>query len=273
MNLKLKKGLRLNIAGALPEDARPEKLASNLCAIVPDDFPGFTPKLCVKEGDKVCAGTPILYNKNDETLKITSPLNGTVKAVVRGERRKILRVEIEAGEADVKAPDFGQTDVRALLAESGLLALMRQRPFDIVPDTKAEVRDIFVTAYDPAPLAVSPMVFNGIFAADDYKAGVTALAKLTKGKVYICHGPEWSLGSIAGAEMVAVEGPFPAGNPGVQIANIAPIDKGDTVWTLDLPTLGRIGRLAAKKELCFDTIVALVGPEVAKPSQIGRAHV
>lgn len=266
MNLKLKKGLTLNIAGALPQDARLQKVNTSLCAIVPDDFPGFIPKLCVKEGDAVNIGTPILYNKADEALKITSPIAGTVKAIVRGERRKILRIEIEAGPTQAPKPAFEKNDTIGMLAQSGLLALLRQRPFDIVVDTHTTVRDIFITAYDPAPLAPSPVVFDAIFTADDYRAGVAALAKLTEGKVYLCHGADWKAGNIAGAEMVTVQGPFPAGNAGVQIANIAPVNKGETVWTLDLPTLGRIGRLTGKGELCWDTIVAVTGPEVAKPA-------
>jgi len=272
MNLKLKKGLKLNIAGGLPQNSTPENEEPAVCAVMPDDFPGFIPKLCVKEGDTVAAGSPLLYNKTDETVKICSPIPGKVRAVIRGERRKILRVEIEAGQTAASKPQFARdksaNGIRKMLAESGLLALMRQRPYDIVPRSDATVRDIFITAYDPAPLAISPVVFDNIFTPADYAAGVALLAKVSEGKVYLSHGPEWSYGDIAGAEMVEVTGPFPAGNAGVQIANIAPINKGETVWTLDLATLGRIGRLAASGELCTDTMVAVTGPEISRPSLV-----
>ena len=133
MNLKLKKGLKLNIAGGLPQDCRPVKVIPAVYAIVPDDFPGFIPKLCVKEGDSVALGTPLLYNKTDESVKICSPVAGTVKAIVRGERRKILRVEVETSSDAETTAEVQDDDVRKILAENGVLALMRQRPYDIVP--------------------------------------------------------------------------------------------------------------------------------------------
>ncbi len=216
MKLKLKRGLKLNIAGGLPANVHAEEKNVGLCAIIPDDFPGFVPKVCVRDGDAVAAGTPLLFDKRNPEVKIVSPVNGRVRAVVRGERRKIMRVELEVGETSAPAVTFSQvTDedsARKLLAESGLLALMRQRPYDIVPAPYDTVRDIFITALDTAPLAPSAAVFSALFDKQDYEAGVALLKRITKGKVYLSHGSDWAAGDIKGAEMVEVEGPHPAGN-------------------------------------------------------------
>lgn len=274
MNLKLKKGLRLNIAGKLDDShSKPVDVEAPLCAIVPDDYEGFVPKLSVKEGDIVAVGTALFYDKNHPELKLVSPVAGRVKAVVRGERRKILRVEVEAdASAGAKAPSFAKaTDAasaRTLLAESGLMALMRRRPYAIVPDPADKVRDIFVTAIDTAPLAAPMAAFSSIFSKEDYEAGVALLAKITDGAVYVSHAADWTLGNLRGATMVTVEGPHPAGNAGVQAANIKPVNKGEVIWTLDLPTLGRIGRLARTGTVEPRTLVAVVGPEVARPALV-----
>lgn len=274
MNLKLKKGVSLNIAGAVPQGKMtPTVVKASESAIVPDDFEGFIPKLAVKEGDAVAVGTPLLYEKNHPEMKLVAPLAGRVRAVVRGDRRKIMRVVVEAdSSADATAPVWpkatDEASARALLAQSGLMAMMRRRPYAVVPEPNDVVRDIFVTAMDLAPLAVSPAVFSAIFSKEDYEAGVKVLSLITKGKIYLSHGSDWNLGDIRGAEMVAVEGPYPASNAGVQAANIRPVNKGEVIWTLDLPTLGRIGRLASKGELETRTIVAVTGPEVASPALV-----
>ncbi len=268
MKLKLKKGLDLKLAGGITDNTVRD-VDVKLFAVIPDDFPGFKPKVDVKEGDAVIAGAPIMHDKNNEDVKLVAPVAGTVKAVVRGERRKVERIVIEAnGEIASRRFDVPASmtadDAMRLLAESGLLAEMRQRPYDIVPSPAVAPRDIFVTAIDSAPLAASPEL--GV--ADSAKAieqGVRLLSAVCKGKIYISVRPDSKLPAIAGAERVEVTGSHPAGNAGVQAANIAPVNKGETIWTLDIVTLARIGRLASEGSRDFDTIVAVTGPEVDRP--------
>lgn len=274
MKLTFRKGLNLNnIEGAIDGDVTPIELAAALCAVVPDDFPGFLPKPAVKEGDEVACGSPLLFDKALPEVKIVSPVSGRVKAVVRGERRKILRVEVEAASVDVAAPSFvtpkNEAEARQFLAESGLLALMRQRPYDIVPNSADVVRDIFVTAIDNAPLAsYAATLGTTIFGKDDFEAGVAVLSLVTKGKVYVATDKSWTFGDLRGAEMLEVEGIYPSGNVSVQIAAVAPVDKGETVWTLDAETLARIGRVAKSGKFDASTIVAITGPEVATPTLV-----
>lgn len=268
MKLKLKKGLDLKIAGKIT-DMAPRQADVNLFAVTPDDFPGIKPKVDVKEGDAVIAGTPIMHDKNHETVKLVAPVSGTVKSVVRGERRKVIRVEIEKDGRDaIRQFDIAtvssREDAMRLLAESGLLAEIRQRPYDIVPSPEVSPRDIFVTAIDSAPLAISPelAVEN---KTQQIQAAVDFLGKVTDGKIYISVRPESLLPDFKGAVRVEVSGAHPAGNAGVQAANIAPVNKGETIWTLDITTLARIGELVTTGKRDFSTSVAVTGPEVAQP--------
>ena len=157
INLSLKKGLDLKIAGGIADSVLHQVKVGN-CAIIPDDFHGFQPKPEVHEGDIVKAGTPLLRDKTFENVKIVSPVAGMVKAIVRGERRKIERVIVEAsGAGDTVVFDSAVARTREeavdLLSRSGLLVMIRQRPYDIVPRPDVVPRDIFVTAIDSAPLA------------------------------------------------------------------------------------------------------------------------
>lgn len=273
LNLRIKKGLDIKIAGAIASSETVVKVSPKTVAVVPDDFPGFTPKVEVKDGDNVTVGQPLLHDKHDEQIKLVAPVSGTVKGVVRGERRKIERVVIEpaadtATQSDVEIPQLSTAEeVAKFLKNKGLWAMIRQRPYDIVPSAMAKPRDIFVTAIDSAPLAINPAEF---IAADKeaLAKGVELLQMLTKGKVYVSRRHNSALSDIEGAEMVDIEGPHPAGNVGVQIANISPINKGETIWTLDAMTLWRIGRAALTGVVPTEAYVAVVGSEIAKPQVV-----
>lgn len=271
MNLKLKKGLDLPLAGAISPGTPIRTVESVTCAVIPDDYPGFAPKLDVAEGDRVEIGTPLLHDKLHPALRLVSPVSGKVKAIVRGDRRKILRVVIENDRRHESATFDTAAPLIELLGHSGLLAMMRRRPFDTVPDPGMTVRDIFVTALDTAPLALSPAATLGADAPAALAAAVKALATLTTGHIYISHSPDWPHGDIPGATMVKVEGPHPAGNVGVQIANIAPVNKGDNLLTLDIVTLYRTGRLLLTGTLDMTTTVAVTGPEISHPAAVQTA--
>lgn len=269
IGIKVKKGLDLHIAGALAEGATPSVCQVSAVALVPDDFIGIIPKMELREGDAVEAGQPLFHSKTDEALKIVSPVSGTLKAVVRGERRKILRVEVEVGAGIARKFNVDgalqQADkARELLLSSGLWAMMRQRPYDIVPAAAADFRDIFVAGFDNAPLAWNPVKFDSA-VVKDLEAGVKLLKLLTKGDVYVSREAAMQLPDLKEAVMVDVAGPYPASNVGTVIANVKPVNKGETVGCLNLDTLRRIGHLALTGELDCTTTVAVTGSEVKEP--------
>lgn len=265
-HIKIKKGLDIPLQGkasGTPVDDR----ESELFAITPDDFPGCTWKAVVKAGDSVAHGSPLLIDKASGTITLTSPVDGTVKEIHRGERRKIEFVSVEKGVCTDKA-DFNTStereQIRTTLQASGMWAMMRQRPFDIVPEAESTPRDIFVTAFDSAPLA--PAILEDSLAPYLEK-GLEILKRLTDGYVYLGVRAGSGITSRV-AEVYEFEGPHPAGNVGTQIAAINPVNKGETVWTLDAETAARIGKLYTDGNLDFSTVVAITGPEAKSPHSV-----
>lgn len=265
-SIRIKKGLDIPLEGAA--SGTPVELqGATTFAVVPDDFPGYVWKARVKAGDTVKAGEPLLADKETGEVALVSPVAGEVKEIRRGERRKIMAVVVERkgdGEIrhEIKAGD--RDSLRAVLKASGLWAMIRQRPYDIVADPVAEPRDIFVTSFDSAPLAGPAMPRH---LQKWLEKGLETLAALTSGKVWLSVRPDSGVTSKA-AEVVTVMGPHPAGNVGVQIANINPVNKGETVWALDAATAARIGRLAAEGIADFTTEVAVTGPALENPASV-----
>ena len=269
-NIKLKKGFDLNLQGRVTSNAILKAPKSTLYAVVPDDFEGIIPRMEVKEGDHVEAGAPLFHDKTHEDIKVVSPVAGLVKEVRRGERRKIEAVVIDPNNEGQRLMHDTKQDVKTLLLESGLWAMMRQRPYDVVPNPDVRPRDIFVTCFDSAPLA--PNLIAMVQDKADYlAAGVKALKQLTDGDVYLGFRPGEEM-NVEGAIVNTFEGPHPAGNAGVQIANTKPVNKGEVVWTMDVVTLSRIGELAKTGFVSFDTVVAVSGEGIKEPRLVSAAR-
>lgn len=259
-SIQIKKGLNIPLAGAASKEVSVDK-KTILFGISPADFPGYTWKAAVKPEDTVKVGSPLLFAKEDEFICLTSPVSGKVKEIRRGERRRIEFVSVESDAKLEISPDLGNiADHLELLKRSGLFAMIRQRPFDIVPG-KEMPRDIFVSAFDTAPLA--PEILSSL-DKKKIEEGLGFLQKFTNGKVYLSIPKDSQLTSKV-AEVVKFNTLHPAGNAGVQAANIKPVNKGEVIWTLDVVTAERIGRLVSDKKLSFETQVAITGPEALNP--------
>lgn len=270
--IKLTKGLDINLKGK-PEEKKFEAAKSDYFVMVPDNFYGLTPKVVVKEGDKVLAGTPLMFDKNHPEVKFVSPFSGEVTAVERGERRKVLGITVRK-DADNTYVEFGKKEVSKLTAEEvketllngGVWPFITQRPYAIIADPTVAPRDIFVTAFDSAPLAPDfEYVAKGEQAA--IQAALDALKKLTKGKVYVGMRPGSSV-KLQGVEIVTVEGPHPAGNAGIQAHHIKPVNKGETIWTVSAFDLIIMGRLFTKGVADFERVIAVTGSEIANPGYV-----
>ena len=261
--IKLKKGYNLNLKGGITDASIVDAPLAQSYAIVPDDFSGIVPRLEKKEGEHVAAGEAVYHDKANEAIKVCSPVCGTVKEVRRGERRKIEAIIIEPdGGNDCAAIDT--SDAKSALLNSGLWALLRQRPYDVVPSPDVTPRDIFITCFDSAPLAADWKLFTD-GNAEIIKKGIQALKSLTSGDVYLGCCP----GNVIDSDHTVVfDGPHPAGNAGIQAANIRPVNKGEVVWTTDIITVMRIGKLMSTGKVDFSTIVAVTGEKATKPQLV-----
>lgn len=265
--IKLRRGYDLPLKGSAPAGAGTH-IAPAEVAICPDDFPGFTPKPAVREGDHVNVGSPLLFDKLHPSVCLSSPVSGTVKAIVRGSRRKIERVTVTpdgSREADTFSVGHTSAEATQALGTSGLWAWMRQLPYGIVPDMEVAPRDIFITAFDSAPLA--PDIADGLDPRH-LQAGVELLGRFTTGHIYIGVRQGSAFPELKGAQTVCFAGPHPAGLASVQANHIAPVNKGDTVWLLDAVTLAKMGQLALTGKPDFTTTVAITGPELSQPATV-----
>ncbi len=271
--IDLKKGLDIPISGAAALEAK-KTIVPDTVAIKPTDFKGLSPRLLVKEGDKVLAGSPVLADKQHQDILLTSPVSGTVAEIVRGEKRKLLAVLVKADGSN-EAVDFGAKDssgmkaeeVKETLLKSGLWPFIIQRPYGIIADPALTPKAIFVSAFSTAPLAAdAEFAFKDEVAA--IQAGVTAVSKLAK--VHVCVNSEASaFARLTDATVHMVNGrKHPAGNVGVQISHISPIKKGETVWTLSLLALAAIGKLFKTGRIDLTRKVAVTGPVVKDASYV-----
>lgn len=271
--IKIKKGLDIKLAG-LPEKKLHTLSSLSSYGIKPTNFPGITPKVVSKIGTEVKAGSTLFYDKYNPDVVFSSPVSGKVAAIHRGERRRILEFVIEPdgkNESEVfkkeNPENLSKEEIKENILKSGCWPFIRQRPFNITANPNIAPRDIFITSFDSAPLAAD---YNYI-VKDDFSAfqtGVNALKKLTEGNVYLgIKAGETAnpFSNTANVEKYEFSGPHPAGNVGVQINKIKPINKGEVVWTLSAADVIIIGRLFETGTYNPERIIALGGSEIKHP--------
>ena len=276
-NIYLKKGLDLPINGTAAQNTK-KVIVPDVVAVKPTDFRGLVPKLLVREGDKVLAGTPVLADKMSQNILFASPVSGTVAEVVRGEKRKLLEVRIKA-DADQEYVDFGVRKVSSLSAEqikeailaAGLWPALTQRPYGILANPETKPKAIFVSAFSTAPLAA-----NNEYALNDQfghiQAGIDALGKMAGCKVNVCvndaNASATPFAKLQNVVLHTVSGKHPAGNVGVQIHHISPIQKGEIVWTVSPVMLAAIGKLFNTGKYDVRRKIAVTGPKAVNPAYV-----
>jgi Na+-transporting NADH:ubiquinone oxidoreductase subunit A len=272
-DIRIKKGLDIKLVGAAEKNTTNSSLSS-VYAIKPEDFHGITPKLVAKEGSEVKAGDTLFYSKSDERILFPSPVSGKVTEVVRGARRRVLAVKIAADATQVHT-DFGKKDAAKMSAEevknhlftSGCWPFIKQRPYDVVANPNQAPKAIFISAYASAPLAAD-LEYTLAGKETELQTAITAIAKLTEGKVHVSVGANSMFSNLSGVEIHKVSGPHPSGNVGTQIAMIDPINKGEVVWVVTPQDLVVIGELLLTGKLNLERIVALTGSQFEKPQYV-----
>ena len=265
--ITIRKGLDLPISGAAEKRITDARNIPTY-AVKPTDFVGLTPRLLVEEGDAVSVGNALFCDKKDERIRFTSPVSGHVKAIVRGEKRRLEAVVVEEAEPSSKKTVFDlphtADELKALMLQCGLWTMLRQRPFGIVAHPDDKPKAIFVSAFSTAPLAPDyDFVMQG--REKWLLKGLEALAFLTDGPVHVCFRPNQALSKQLSTfhfplSTHLVKGPHPAGNIGTQIAHIDPINKGEVVWTMNLQDVAVLGELFATGVYNPEKIIAVAGP-------------
>jgi Na+-transporting NADH:ubiquinone oxidoreductase subunit A len=271
--IKLRKGFDIKMQGAAEhiffQNPMPETVA-----LKPTDFVGMTAKMVVKEGDKVLAGDPLFIDKFHPEIQFASPVSGVVAAVNRGERRALLNVVVKPdAEIEYKKFENGSLDsmsreqVIAAMLNAGVWPFVKQRPYDVIANPNDKPKSIHISAFDSAPLAPD-YTFALEESAADFQVGVNALKKLTDGvvnlNIYKEERAKTTFTQVTGVEQNFFQGPHPAGNVGVQIHHIDPINKGEVVWVVNPQDVIIIGRLFSKGIFDARVVVALTG-QVKKP--------
>ena len=268
--IKLSKGLDIRLQGEATMQLADAPMASEY-AVSPLDFEGLTPKMLVKVGDTVEAGTPLFFDKKRPEILFTSPVSGTVAAVNRGEKRRILSVVVTA-DKEVSYKKFPVLDLASasreqiveLLLESGLWTMFVQRPYGVIASPSDMPKAIFVSAFDSAPLATD----YRFALSEDYDAlqkGFEVLGHLTEGKVHLSYDAYGRAPQFKGVELHAFMGKHPVGNVGVQIHHIDPINKGEKVWTVNYADVAIIGRLFLNGKVDMTRTIAVTGSELKAP--------
>ena len=280
--ITIRKGLDIPINGRaelLLTDAR----SITTYAVKPTDFVGLTPHLTVEEGDNVHVGDALFMDKHDERIRFTSPVDGHVKAIERGEKRKLLEVVVEADcksdgsmGSDCKSSPTLQTadDIKAAMLQCGLWTLLRQRPFGTVANPDDKPKAIFISTFSSAPLAPDyDFVMQG--KEEALKKGLEALTHLTDGMVHVCFRSGQKLANLdcfvprndakRRLEIHHVKGPHPSGNIGTQIAHIDPINKGEVVWTMNAQDVAVLGELVITGVYRPEKVIAVAGPNIKNP--------
>ena len=270
--IKLRKGLDINLKGKASKDVALQGSETDEYALVPEAFVGVTPKVVVREGDHVNAGDALFVNKACPEVKFASPVSGVVTAIERGDRRKVLCIKVKA-DAKQTSTDFGKKIVdemdgdaiKQALLEAGLFGYINQLPYAVstTPDTTPKA--IFVSTLRDMPLAADFEV-ELLGNEQAFKTGLTALSKIAK--TYLGAGvnqPNVALMASKEVELNVFDGPCPAGNVGVQVNHIDPVNKGEVVWTVDPAAVIFFGRLFLTGKVDLRKMVAVAGSEIKTP--------
>ena len=276
----IKKGLDIKLVGEAEKTIT--EIHAKHVALKPTDFIGVFPKLLVKEGDKIKAGSPIFFDKYRDNIVFTSPVSGVITEIRRGAKRKLLEIRIDADDTNERI-DFGISDPKKLnkdtvsekLLKSGMWSLIKQRPYSVIANPKEEPKSIHISGFDNGPLGPDyDFILHG--KGEDFQAGLDALKHLTKGEVNLnVHADNTKTKVLLSSKNVTInniKGKFPSSMIGPQLAALDPMNKGEVVWTVNVQDVITIGRLFLSGKVNSEKLIAITGSEVLKPRYIKTSY-
>lgn len=270
--IETQRGANLNLNG-IAEKILDKTLSVNACALRPDDFFGTTPKLCLKEGSNILAGTPVFYSKKTPDIKIVSPISGTIKKILRGPKRKIENIIIESSTNqesiihEVKGwKKMDINNLKQLLMESGNWSFIHQRPYGIMANPLDTPKSIFVSTAKTGPLGED---YHFVLKEDqkEFQLGIDLLNRLVDQPVFLGLDKSFPgyFESIEGVQHYSFEGPHPAGNLSLHIQKLSPLNMNDHVWTVNPEDVVNIGRFVSSGVFSPQRTIAVSGNAVKNP--------
>jgi Na+-transporting NADH:ubiquinone oxidoreductase subunit A len=273
--IKIKKGLDLPLQGK-PEQTISTGATVKTVAILGEDYVGMKPTMHIQVGDAVKKGQLIFEDKKTPGVKYTAPASGTISAVNRGAKRKLLSVVVDIAEQE-DAVAFNKYSVDQLtslerqkivdqMVESGMWTALRTRPFSRVPAIDSNTKAIVVSAMDTNPLAGDPEVAIQERNAD-FNNGLDILAQLAGEKVFVATKGDSKIEKSSNPKVSyeSFSGPHPAGLVGTHIHHLCPASTENVVWHMGYQDVIALGRLFTNGELFVERIIALTGEQVKNP--------
>ncbi|MEO2056600.1 MAG: Na(+)-translocating NADH-quinone reductase subunit A [Flavobacteriaceae bacterium] len=270
----VKKGLNINLVGDATKTLEISK-NSKYYSVYPEDFHGVYPKLTIKADEKIKAGDVLFYDKNNEKVKFVSPVSGKITEIQRGERRRIVSIEILA-DNKIEYKNLGNLDAKAdknkiidYLLNAGLWPFIKQRPYDVIADHKISPKSIFISGFSSAPLSADLDYISKGYE-DKIQIAINFLSKLTDGEIHMSvrKNSNSELSNLNNITIHNVSGPHPSGNVGTLINKVSPVNKGEVVWTISLQDLILIGSVIESGKFSAERIIALVGSSIENPRYI-----
>jgi len=274
--LKIKKGYNIRIAGLPADEIKVGQVPSRI-SIQPNTFKSTKPKLLVKEGDSVQIGSPLFFDKNNPKVNWASPGGGVIKSIQFGPRRVIenILIELDRDEKYIVGQSFQADSISTLgkeivldkILDASLFPMIRQRPFNKIPNPIQSPDAIFISGLNTAPLSVDLNIALST-RLESFQAGIDALSQLTTGKLHLTLPVESVLSEIKNCVINTISGPHPAGNVGIQIHHISPLKPGKIIWTINAQHVATIGDLFLTGSFNPQMVATIAGPMVNDPTHI-----
>ncbi len=266
--IKISKGLDLPISGT-PENIL-EDVDVRTCGVLGTDHVGFKPTLKKNIGDEVKAGEILLENKKDQNIYITSPASGRITDINRGNKRRLLSIEIDIDD-EIGSIEFNTDNILDLLINSGYFSFFKTRPFNRTPHVDDIPKSIFVNCCDTNPLSIDP--FNIITLNQElFDKGLEIISKLYEVPVYCTYQNDDFITSHDNVEFIKFNGPHPAGLVGTHIHMISPVNLDNVVWSIGFQEVMSIGYLYIHKMIRNKKTIALGGEGVYEPKLLNLRY-
>ena len=238
---------------------------SSVISFHPCTIKNIKTKLLVKEGDLIKIGTPLFYDKKNEKVLFVSTCSGVVKSIVFGPRRIVESIEIENdGKNELEGIN---TDInKENLLKSGLWTYIRQKPYSKIPHFESSPKSIFISSMPTEPFAIDyEYLMDNV---DNYlQEGIDVLKTIFNCDINFISSNNSSFFSLNNVKHYTFNKLHPAGNVGIHIHHIDPIQKSDdTRWYLSLQDLNRIGQFFSKNGYPVYKYVNVGGNGVKNPS-------